>query len=186
MSIIMTEWDERKQLRTLIDRGLDFIDTVLRSMDDQRCNTGDPAGEGALSDCRDQGLLHRRMAGAARRDGSFPSGEPGMTKKEHIVRHTAEELAALRARGASRSNWTKSATMTKKQIEKSVADDPDESEMTVDWDNATVELPAPKAVLNMRIDRDVLNYFRKTGRGYQTRINAVLRAFVDRQQHRSR
>ena len=109
-----------------------------------------------------------------------------MTKKEHIVRHTAEELAALRARGASRSNWTKSATMTKKQIEKSVADDPDESEMTVDWDNATVELPAPKAVLNMRIDRDVLNYFRKTGRGYQTRINAVLRAFVDRQQHRSR
>ena len=92
----------------------------------------------------------------------------------------------MRGRGESRSNWTKSAALTKRQIEKAVAADSDEARMVVDWDNATVELPAPKAVLNMRIDRDVLNYFRKTGRGYQTRINAVLRAFIDAQQHRSR
>jgi uncharacterized protein (DUF4415 family) len=32
----------------------------------------------------------------------------------------------------------------------------------------------------MRIDRDVLDFFRKTGRGYQTRINAVLRSYVER------
>ncbi len=47
-------------------------------------------------------------------------------------------------------------------------------------------MPQPKAVLNMRIDRDVLDFFRKTGRGYQTRINAVLRAFVDAQARRER
>ena len=33
-------------------------------------------------------------------------------------------------------------------------------------------------MLNIRVDRDVLDYFRKTRRGYQTRINAVLRAYV--------
>jgi uncharacterized protein (DUF4415 family) len=31
----------------------------------------------------------------------------------------------------------------------------------------------------MRIDRDVLDYFRNTGKGYQTRINAVLRSYVE-------
>jgi uncharacterized protein (DUF4415 family) len=41
-------------------------------------------------------------------------------------------------------------------------------------------------VLNMRVDRDVLEFFRKTGRGYQTRINAVLRAFVEAQERRHR
>ncbi|HIJ69108.1 MAG TPA: BrnA antitoxin family protein [Deltaproteobacteria bacterium] len=32
----------------------------------------------------------------------------------------------------------------------------------------------------LRIDRDVLEYFRKTGKGYQTMINAVLRSYVKR------
>jgi uncharacterized protein (DUF4415 family) len=35
----------------------------------------------------------------------------------------------------------------------------------------------------MRIDRDVLDYFRSMGRGYQTRINAVLRSYVERMRH---
>jgi uncharacterized protein (DUF4415 family) len=30
-----------------------------------------------------------------------------------------------------------------------------------------------------RLDRNVLDWFRRQGRGYQTRINAVLRTFVD-------
>ena len=37
----------------------------------------------------------------------------------------------------------------------------------------------------MRIDRDVLDYFRNTGKGYQTRINAVLRSYVEHMQARS-
>ena len=42
-----------------------------------------------------------------------------------------------------------------------------------------VELPRPKAVLNMRVDYDVLEFFRSQGRGYQKRINAVLRSYVE-------
>jgi uncharacterized protein (DUF4415 family) len=70
--------------------------------------------------------------------------------------------------------------MTSDEIEASVAANPDEVGMVVDWDSATVEMPQPKAVLNMRVDQEVLDYFRKTGRGYQTRINAVLKTYVSR------
>ena len=37
----------------------------------------------------------------------------------------------------------------------------------------------PKAQLTIRVDREVLDWFRKQGRGYQTRINALLRAYMD-------
>ena len=52
--------------------------------------------------------------------------------------------------------------------------------MVVDWDTVSVKLPEAKADLHMCIDRDVLDFFRRTGRGYQTRINAVLRSYVEK------
>jgi uncharacterized protein (DUF4415 family) len=103
-----------------------------------------------------------------------------MAKKERIVRYSVEELAAKRKRGGTRSDWARAAAMTNQEIEADIASDPDEAGMVVDWDNVTIELPKPKADLHMRIDRDVLDFFRKTGRGYQSRINAVLRSYVDR------
>jgi len=51
--------------------------------------------------------------------------------------------------------------------------------MKIDWIRAPLHLPKPKAALNMRVDKDVLDFFKDTGRGYQTRISAVLRAFKD-------
>ena len=38
---------------------------------------------------------------------------------------------------------------------------------------------SPKAQLTLRLDSDVLEWFRKQGRGYQTRINTLLRAYMD-------
>ena len=106
-----------------------------------------------------------------------------MRKRDDTVRYTAEQLADLRNRGETRSNWAKAAALTNEEIEAQIAADPDEAGMVIDWDSATVEMPQPKAVLNMRIDRDVLEYFRKMGKGYQTRINAVLRSYMDRMRH---
>ncbi|MFV1989043.1 MAG: BrnA antitoxin family protein [Gemmatimonadota bacterium] len=40
--------------------------------------------------------------------------------------------------------------------------------------------------ISLRIDRDVLEWFRQGGAGYQTRINAVLRSYVDAMQTRAR
>lgn len=40
--------------------------------------------------------------------------------------------------------------------------------------------PRPrKAQLTLRVDSDVLEWFRKQGQGYQTKINALLRAYMD-------
>ena len=108
-----------------------------------------------------------------------------MARKTHIVKYTNRELDELVKKDGSDSNWEKAASMTKAEIEASIAADPDETDMVMDWDNATVDLPQPKAVLNMRIDKDLLEYFRKTGKGYQSRINAILRSYVERKPHSS-
>jgi uncharacterized protein (DUF4415 family) len=42
-------------------------------------------------------------------------------------------------------------------------------------------MPAVKKLLSLRLDTDVVDWFRNQGPGYQTRINAVLRAFVTQQ-----
>lgn len=104
-----------------------------------------------------------------------------MAKKENIVRYTDKELRAKQERGGDKSDWDQAAALTNKEIEESIAKDEDEAEMHVDWSNISVELPRPKAVLNMRIDCEVLEFFRSQGRGYQTKINAVLRSYVEQQ-----
>jgi len=38
---------------------------------------------------------------------------------------------------------------------------------------------SPKASISLRLDQDVLEWFKAQGPGYQTRINSVLRAFRD-------
>ncbi len=45
--------------------------------------------------------------------------------------------------------------------------------------------PVPrKAQLTLRIDRDVVDWFRKLGPGYQTQINALLRAYMEAHEER--
>ncbi len=51
-----------------------------------------------------------------------------------------------------------------------------------DWASLNVAWPQPKQAISLRIDQDILAWFRAGGPGYQTRMNAVLRAFVDAQQ----
>ena len=47
------------------------------------------------------------------------------------------------------------------------------------WKNAKVVFPQPKKTVTIRIDTDVLDWFKKEGKGYQSRINAVLRSFKE-------
>ena len=55
---------------------------------------------------------------------------------------------------------------------------PELSDLPADfWDEAVV-VPAPKRAISLRVDQDVLDWFRNGGPRYQTRMNAVLRAYV--------
>lgn len=48
------------------------------------------------------------------------------------------------------------------------------------WKDARVVYPeGPKTQLTIRLDPDILAFFKKDGRGYQSRINAVLRSYVE-------
>jgi uncharacterized protein (DUF4415 family) len=45
--------------------------------------------------------------------------------------------------------------------------------------------PGPKQQITLRIDPDVLKFFKKHGRRYQTAINAVLRKYMEARQKRA-
>ena len=64
---------------------------------------------------------------------------------------------------------------------------PELSELPDDfWDNAEVVLPPSKEAISIRVDQDVLEWFRSHGPRYQTRMNAVLRAYMTGTKGRSR
>jgi uncharacterized protein (DUF4415 family) len=81
-----------------------------------------------------------------------------------------------------RTDWPRVRAMTNAEIGSAVADDADTFVSDADWiSKARLVMPEGKQMVTMRIDGDVLEWFRKTGRGYQTRINAVPRGFVEAQ-----
>ena len=96
-----------------------------------------------------------------------------MRRKGSFVRYTADELSKLN----TETDWAKVDALTREEIERQAeADDgplPDRWEETV-----VLGVPGPKRGLYLRLDPDVLDWFKAYGPGYQTRINAVLRAFV--------
>ena len=50
-----------------------------------------------------------------------------------------------------------------------------------DWTRAELTAAEPKKMISLRVDPDVLDYFKSKGPGYQTRMNAVLRAWMEAQ-----
>ncbi|HWN52045.1 MAG TPA: BrnA antitoxin family protein [Xanthobacteraceae bacterium] len=101
------------------------------------------------------------------------------TKQERIVRYTSEQLKAMRAAGKDLSDWKRAS-----QIPVPDGSDPDDAIERVAMDWAATELPMPRRKLHatLRLDADMLEWFRAQGRGYQTKINAILRSYFE--QHR--
>jgi len=68
--------------------------------------------------------------------------------------------------------------MSDARIRHGIASDPDVHPTDEEfWKDAKVIWPARKTVVTMRLDADLLAWFRQQ-RGYQTRINAILRAYM--------
>ena len=107
-----------------------------------------------------------------------------MGKKSDTVRYTDKQIKARIARGEDRTNWDKIDAVTGAQLEASIRADVDDVRGEPDWTQGIVGIPAPKDHINIRIDHDVLQWFRSNGKGYQTLMNNVLRAFVQTRQQR--
>ncbi|MBK8210958.1 MAG: BrnA antitoxin family protein [Rhodospirillales bacterium] len=78
------------------------------------------------------------------------------------------------------ADWRRADSLTEADIKRAVADDPDAAPLLDDawFRSAEVVMPERKRVISIRLDKDVLDYFRSRGPQYQTRINAVLKAYV--------
>jgi len=74
---------------------------------------------------------------------------------------------------------TQAAEITDAKIDAGVASDPDWAEFEpIDWSKAEVVVPPKKQAISIRLDEDLIEFFKAEGPGYQRRINAVLRGYV--------
>ncbi len=110
-----------------------------------------------------------------------------MQKSGNIVSYTAEEIDEMLARGEDQSDYAALDAMTEEELEAAIASDPDEAGLQHNldnWDNVIIGFPKPKRQLTVRLDGDIIEWFQAGGKGYQTRINAVLRSYVEAEKRR--
>ena len=74
----------------------------------------------------------------------------------------------------SNTDWERLSTMEDSEINLEDSPELDDSFFT----NATIRLPEPKKSVSLRLDPDVLEWYKHQGPGYQTRMNAVLRMYM--------
>ena len=78
-----------------------------------------------------------------------------------------------------KTNWKKLDKLTDTEIEAAMANDPEWADFNeFDWSDAVLIMPPKKKAISIRIDEDVLDFFKQTGAGYQKRMNAVLRSYM--------
>lgn len=81
-----------------------------------------------------------------------------------------------------RSDWARVDAMTDEELTANAESDPDARPYTdEEWAEATFVHPPEKVPVGLKLDADVLAWFKSHGRGYQTRINAVLRRYMEAQ-----
>ena len=84
--------------------------------------------------------------------------------------------------GAGNTDWTRVNALTDADIERMAkADEDNPASSAADWADATIGLPPLKTPVNAKFDVDVVVWFKAQGRGYQTRMNAVLRRYMEAQ-----
>jgi len=100
-----------------------------------------------------------------------------------------EKNITIVSRGAPRkkgkTDWAKLRKLTDAEIDASIANDPDWSD-DWHWSDAVLVIPPKKKAISIRVDEDVLDYFKHEGAGYQRRMNAVLRSFVQQKKSKKR
>jgi uncharacterized protein (DUF4415 family) len=107
-------------------------------------------------------------------------GKPMRENEKYIARVSSDEARRLKGE----TDYARLDALIDDDIVKAVANDPDAMPVDIDWTNAHLTLPPGKEAVTLRLDRDVLKWLRSQGKGYQTRINQVLRAWYDAARHK--
>lgn len=81
--------------------------------------------------------------------------------------------------GRGRANLPRLRRMTEAEVRRAAP--PELANLPEDfWDDGELVTPASKRAISLRVDDDVLDWFKQTGPRYQTRMNAVLRSYMAR------
>lgn len=100
--------------------------------------------------------------------------------EKHITKRSAEKQKP------GKTEFARIRTLTDQEIASAAADDADTAPLDIDWSRAEPVYPVKKNPVSIRLDEDIIAYFKRTGRGYQTRINAVLRSYMEHRPHKER
>ena len=91
-----------------------------------------------------------------------------MNEKSTTVRHSLSQIKAMRERGQDQTS----------------PEAPEAESLGAEfWSSARVVMPTGKTSVHLRLDSDVVDWFKANGKGHLTRMNAVLRAYVEAQKH---
>lgn len=103
---------------------------------------------------------------------------------ENVTKVTLEDAK----QAESKTDWERVEGLTDEDIREAVEEDPDTFLLDDDWfETATFVMPsAEKERITIRLDADILEFFRSEGSGYQSRINKVLREYMAVQRYKQR
>lgn len=78
-----------------------------------------------------------------------------------------------------KTDWRRFDALTDERVRRGIEEDPDARPTDEEfWKKATIVMPPVKETMTIRLDADLLEWFRRQGKGYQTRINAILRSYM--------
>ena len=98
---------------------------------------------------------------------------------KRILTISADQARELLESGKSGTDVSRVRNQTEAELEQAIASDPDWQDIPRDWwREAEFVVPPVKVPVSIRLDPDILDWFKAKGPGYQTRINAALRAFI--------
>jgi len=89
-------------------------------------------------------------------------------------------------RRKGKTDWAAIDALTDKDVEEAARNDPDAVPLDIDWSEAELVIPAKKQAISIRVDEDVLDFFKQEGAGYQRRMNAVLRSYMQQKRGRKK
>lgn len=90
-------------------------------------------------------------------------------------------MSANDTKRPSRTDWDRVDALSDEEIDTSEIPPLDEKFFA----EAKLRMPEIKPSITIRLDPDVLDWFKGQGKGYQTRINAVLRMYMEAQKSKS-
>ena len=126
------------------------------------------------------GKSRLRARSVARPVGSSRRGPPDEMSDENftiVSRHSTRK---------GKTDWAAVDALTDEEIEEAIRNDPDAVPLDFNWSDAVLVIPPKKKAISIRVDEDVLDYFKHEGAGYQRRINAVLRSYMQQKKNKKR